>query len=178
MEVMVLIPIVVLYFVVKALIFGTDDELGKEKKRFAEGMALLKGRNFQEGKLWFDVQLIKSPKSGLAWACRGECHLALGNIYEALSDLNNACKLQTDLPEAYLNKGKALYMLNDFENAFIELDKAVWHFRNNGEAFYYRAMVLLHMGDIAKANSDFRLAVSFGSEEANQYIRRQQEWYW
>lgn len=173
METLAVIPLVVLYFVIKAIIFGTDDKLDKEKKKFATGIKMVNNKDFVNAKAWFDQKISEFPKSGLGWAYRGQCNLALGNIYEALSDLTKACNLESNLPEAYLNKGKALYLLTDYDNAFIELDKAVWHFRDNAEAYRYRGLVLIKMGNTLRGQNDLKMAVTLGDEDANQMIRQQ-----
>ncbi|MES2388599.1 MAG: tetratricopeptide repeat protein [Bacteroidota bacterium] len=172
METLVLLFLVIIFIVLKLLIFGTGDKLARDKKKFAPGIKLCTGREYVRALAWFSDAVAANPESALAWAMRGRCHLACGNLYASLGDLSRALSLESNLPDAYLDKGKALYKLEDYDAALLELDKAVWYFRENAEAFRFRGKVHLALGQNARARQDFTDAVMRGDEDAAYLMRK------
>jgi tetratricopeptide (TPR) repeat protein len=172
MEVLFLIIILVMYIGVRVMIALLYDEHQIALKKIKTGVQLLSERKHEEALLFFDNFLKKHPKNTLAYAYRGKCHLAMENYYAAIADCAKASSFSEDIPETYLDKGIALFKLALYKEALLELDKAVWHLKNNASAFRWRGMTKSMLDMYERAETDFRKATELGDEHANYYLLR------
>lgn len=170
MEGFALLFILIIYLVIRIILSNDNEQISKEAKLYREGIDLIKQRRYEQAFDYFNNALKEKPKSALAYAFRGKCNLELGDFYAAIYDCTEATTYDHTVADAYLNKGIALYKLELFKEAFLEFDKAVWHFKNNGEAFKWRALACIRLGIIEKAEKDLKRAIELGNEEANYYL--------
>jgi tetratricopeptide (TPR) repeat protein len=170
METALLLVYSFFYIIFKVVTGVEDDPVTKDKKKMAEGLECMRRKDFEKGLEYFTRMLQDNPKSALAWASRGKCNLALGNLYAALSDCTKASSLENNLPEAYMDKGKAYTQLQEYKEALREFDKAAWYFRDSPEAFRWRGLTYLELGNKENAYKDLRKAVSLGDEDANYIL--------
>ena len=68
----------------------------------------------------FSVALHISPKDYECLCLRSDAYLQLKLYYLALRDVNNACSLRPDLPDAFNRKAKILTKLRKFDDAVLE----------------------------------------------------------
>lgn len=173
METFLLLPILILYMVYKY--YETDHETPAEKdrKRFKDGIDLLKAKKFDESHDYFDEAIKHYPDSALAYLYRGKSNLGLGNYYSAVYDLSTSGSLDNTNAECYYLKGMALFELEEFEPSFREFDKAVWYYRNaDAEAMRWRAMARYKLGQAEQAEKDLERAVTLGDENAAGLLRK------
>ncbi len=169
------------YIIFKVIIGVEDDPVTKDSKLMTEGQEYIRRKEFEKGLDYFTKMIQEHPKSALAWALRGKCNLALGNLYATIADCTKASTLENNLPDAYMDKGKAFTQLKEYKDAFREFDKAAWYYRDSAEAFRWRGLTHLELGNKEKAYLDLRKAVSLGDEDANYillqrriFVRKQQ----
>jgi tetratricopeptide (TPR) repeat protein len=145
----------------------------RDEKRYAEGIKLVNEQKYLEGLEYFAQITQKSPRSGVAWSYRAECHLALDELHQAIMAADKAIQLDYTLSYCYLFKGIALYKLQEYAEARDELSNAIWHFREkHPDAFKYRGLCQYALQKFELAEQDIQRAFQLGDEDAH-YILNQ-----
>lgn len=146
----------------------------RDRIRLQEGVQLLEKRLYKEAFSYFNSILQKEPRCALALASRARCYLMQGDWLHAIRDCNRAASLDHCLDSIYLDKGIALVHLGETQDAFVQFDKAVWYFNvnatPNADAYRWRGITRLKLGDYAKAEQDFRKAINLGDENAAYFL--------
>ena len=173
METILLFLLLIPYVIIRYLLTDHETPTEKDAKRYQEGIALVRQRRYAEAAGYFDHVLKEKPNCALAYAYRGKCNLKLDNLYSSVFDCTRATSLDDTLAEAYLDKGKSLYRLEEYQNAFLEFDKAVWHFKSNPESFRWRALARIRLSqEYDRVEADLRKAIQLGDEESGHYLRQ------
>jgi tetratricopeptide (TPR) repeat protein len=173
MEVTLLGLLFAIYLVLRYYLIDHETASEKDQKRFQEGILLVKDRQIDTAFDYFNEAVQKHPKSAVAYAWRGKCQLLLENHYSAIYDLTEAISRDNTLAECYLDRGIALYRVEQFTEAFREFDKAVWHIRDERpDAYRWRAVARIELRQLAQAENDLRRAVMLGDEDAFQLLRQ------
>jgi tetratricopeptide (TPR) repeat protein len=173
MEVFILLVLMGLYIGLKVFMGGAADPIGRDKRKYKAGLRFIDNREFDKGFVYFNAMISENPRSASAWLYRGRCQQGLGNQYAAIADYTKASEIDYNVAEAFLLKAKLLLHLDEVEQALEAAEKAVWHLRNNGEAYTVRGEILAKLGQNGKAVMDFRKAISLGDENANFILRNQ-----
>ena len=167
MEVAVLGVIFALYLTIRYYLMDHETQAEKDLKRFRKGIELVKLRQFDDAFDYFTDAVRQQPKSAIAYAYRGKCQLGQENFYSAIYDLTQAISRDNTLADCYLDRGIAYYHIDEFQAAFREFDKAVWHFRDDHpDAYRWRALARIQVRQIPQAENDLRRAVSLGDENS------------
>ncbi len=173
MEIALLILLLIPYMAIHYLLTDHDTPADKDRKRFGRGLTMLHTRQYEEAYTFFNEAVKLYPKSAIAYAWRAKSQLALGNHYSAIYDLTQAISRDNTLAECYLDKGKAHLDINEPMEAFREFDKAVWYFRDeNADAYRWRAVARIALGQVSHAQGDLRRAIALGDENAVLLLRR------
>jgi tetratricopeptide (TPR) repeat protein len=139
MDVVFVLPLIVFLLVLQYYRTDHDTLTDKDRKRCAEGIALYESGNYPAAFDYFNQKLQENRKSALAYTYRGKCHLKEENFHSALYDFTQALSFDTTLWEVHLEKGKIHYQWEEYRDAFLSLDKAVWFSRGkNAEAIHWR----------------------------------------
>lgn len=170
MEALVLLLLFAIYIAVSVMYKAGRDPVTVDTKRYAYGLKLVRMKDWREGLAYFNRILEENPRSAVAWVAFAQCHAALGQHYEALTACNRALALDYNYGIAYLEKAKNLTALDDYELAFHEAEKAVWHMRDNPLAYTMRGKVFRALGNEVKALADFQKAYDLGDEDATYLI--------
>jgi tetratricopeptide (TPR) repeat protein len=167
MEIALLGVLFMLYLTIRYYLMDHDTPSEKDQKRFKKGIDLVAERQFDQAYTYFDDLVRQYPKSAIAYAYRGKCNLAQENFYSAIYDLTQAISRDNTLADCYLDRGIALYQIEEYQNAFREFDKAVWHFRDEQpDAYRWRALARIQVRQLPQAENDLRRAVSLGDENS------------
>ena len=167
METFLLSFLFFLYFVVRYYVTDHDTTLDKDRKRFAEGIALYEAADFLAAHAYFDQKVKENRRSAIAYAYRGKCNRKEDNTYSAMYDFTEALSFDTTLDDVHLEKGILHYELAEYNDAFLSFDKAVWFSRGETpEAFRWRALARLKLHQNSQAENDLRKAVQMGDEDA------------
>jgi tetratricopeptide (TPR) repeat protein len=173
METAVLILLTVIYMTIHYLLTDHDTAADKDRQRFHRGLTMLRDRQLEEAYTFFNEAVKLYPKSAIAYAWRAKSQLALGNHYSAIYDLTQALSRDNTLADCYLDKGMAHLDIDEPTEAFREFDKAVWYFRDeNAEAYRWRAVARMALGQVSQAQGDLRRAVALGDENAVILLRQ------
>lgn len=172
MEVVALGLLFTIYLTIRYYLVDHDTLSDKDQKRFREGIELVKNRKFDEAHPYFDNAIRQYPKSAVAYAYRGKCQLVQENYFSAIYDLTQAINLDNTLADCYLDRGIAYYYTDEFQQAFREFDKAVWHFRDEKpDAYRWRALARIQFRQLPQAENDLRRAISLGDENSFSILR-------
>ena len=167
MEVVALSLLFTIYLIIRYFLVDHDTSADKDRKRFRRGIELVNNRDFDEAHRYFDDAVRQHPKSAIAYAYRGKCHLVQENYFSAIYDLTQAINLDNTLADCYLDRGIAYYNTSEFQSAFREFDKAVWHFRDEKpDAYRWRALARIQVRQLPQAENDLRRAVALGDENS------------
>ncbi|MBD2755526.1 tetratricopeptide repeat protein [Spirosoma validum] len=173
MEVVGLGLLFTLYLTIRYFLMDHDTLADKDRKRFRTGIELVDNRRIDEAYSLFDEAVRQHPKSAIAYAYRGKCQLIQENYYSAIYDLTQAINLDNTLADCYLDRGIAYYKTDEFQQAFREFDKAVWHFRDEKpDAYRWRALARIQFRQLPQAENDLRRAVSLGDENSFNLLRQ------
>lgn len=167
MEVALLCLLFAIYLTIRYYLIDHDTVSDKDRKRFSKGIDLIQRRNVEEAFTYFDTAVRQHPKSAVAYAFRAKCQLLRENYYSAIYDLTEAISRDNTLAECYLDLGAAYYYTQEFQQAFREFDKAVWHFRDEKpDAYRWRALARIQLRQLPQAENDLRRAIALGDENS------------
>lgn len=167
MESVLLLLLAIPYVILRYVLSDHETPADKDRRRFAEGIGLAQARQFDEALAYFTLIAQQFPKSAVVHLFKGRCNLGLGNYFSAIYDFSVSLQLDNTISEAYLLKGQAHYHTREFQQSFLELDKAVWHTRGqNADALRWRALARLTLGQTEQSRQDLEKALALGDENA------------
>lgn len=139
MDALIVVPLILVLFFLHYYFTDHDTVIDKDRKRFAEGIALFESGNTTAAHAYFDQKVKENRKSALAYSYRGKCNLQDGNLYSALYDFTEALSFDNTLVEVHLDKGRVHFQLEEYKEAFLSFDKAVWFSRGSvADALHWR----------------------------------------
>lgn len=122
--------------------------------------------------LWNDV-VSKSPNKARPYLNRGVANWELENWSEAMSDYNQAVKLNPKyFASAYCNLGVAQSKFNLWDKSIYNFTKAIKINPSYFEAFEGRGIAYGNLNQIEKAIADFNAAIQFQPNNALYYYNR------
>ena len=168
----VLITIPFAIYVTYWVYFGDHDTpFEKDAKRFREGQRLFNEEKFEKSFDFFDQKGKIFPKSAFIWLMKGKCQSRLGNFHSSIFSFEQTLIFDNTVKDAYFEKGKSHFHLDDVKEAIYELDKASWHFQDkNYEILRWRSMCFYKIGKLKEAFNDIEKAALLGDERANANI--------
>ena len=120
--------------------------------KFAEALALINKRHFNDAKKIFSEILKNEPNNFAAYNNLGNIYFILGNLDSALQNYDNAIKLKKDFADAFNNKGNVLIKLNKKKDAIESYQKAIQFNKAHFQAYY-------NLGAALKEQKKYELAV-------------------
>ena len=158
----------VLYIIIRYYMIDHEAQSDKDYRRFKDGIELFNSRNYEEAFTYFDTVAASGRKSAVAHLYRARCHYKFDNPFAALVDLTHAQNIENTLAVCHLERGIINYEIGEFSNAYLDFDRAVWHFhRENAESFCWRAMAKWQLQKYTEAENDFKRAIKMGDEYAS-----------
>ena len=130
---------------------------GEEYKR---GVALLERGQLVEASQQLRVAAQKEPQNAQVWKALGVVFAAQGDYREAEEPFRKACSLKANLLDACYYHGRALYVLNRFEEALGPLETALRNDAVKGRAETAMAESLEALGRNVEAEKRFQSAVN------------------
>lgn len=118
--------------------------------------------------LWGDAEKLVKGRRDLPgvhriYYNRGTELIKIGGFDEAISDFKQAISLSKDFSEAYGNMGVAYFSKGDWHNSIVSFSKAIEIVHEEGKPhnprfIYGRAMALEKMGEVQKAQNDYKIS--------------------
>ncbi len=172
METIALILLFIPYVVIRYFTEDHDTPADKDRKRFNEGIELVKNKQYEEAHAYFSLLVNRYPKSAIAYLYRGMANYYMGNYYSALYDFTHSASFDNTQWECFLYKGLSHLELSDSDQAFLELDKAVWHSRSeNPNVLRFRGEARYRLRQMDAARRDWEQAAQLGDENAAHYLQ-------
>ncbi len=170
MEVLLIGFVFVGYIMIRLMLGHHLTQTFKDTKKFQSGIDLVNEEKYTEAIQYFDNVLTKKPESAVAWLYKAKSNYVLGNMYETIYDCDKVANYDYSLSDCYLIKGKALYALEEYQDAHDEFARAVWFFTDKAEPYRWKGMCNLQLQKKEDAKTDFRRAIGFEDEDANYYL--------
>ncbi|MFM9864663.1 MAG: tetratricopeptide repeat protein [Micropepsaceae bacterium] len=102
--------------------------------------------------------LVKHPHTGDYYATRGAAYFAVGQLDNAIADLNKAIGIRP-APEFYFQRGMVFMSLSDLSGAKTDFDQVIKLKPAFAPPYFMRGLVAYSSADFAEAQSFFDAAV-------------------
>lgn len=102
----------------------------------------------------------------------GRVLMDMGNPAEAVAEFTKAIKKNSDLVEAYLQRGIAYTTLREVDLAFSDLSLVLSKKPATSSAYYWRSITYLRKAEIEPAFQDINRAVHLSPDEPANYLIR------
>jgi tetratricopeptide (TPR) repeat protein len=137
---------------------------------FDKAILKIDKRNFGEAIIYLSIALKLDPNNEEAYQARGYCKDELKTFKAARQDYDKAIEINQNYVEALLLRGANFDDNEEFDSALSDYNKVIEIEPDNGSAFFNRGNTKLSLGDKKGACNDWKTALSFGVEEAQDYI--------
>jgi Flp pilus assembly protein TadD len=140
-----------------ALLLAADDPAGL----YQDGLRLFSSGQPEAAIAAFRKSVAIRPNDAAAWKALGVVYASRNDYAQAEQPFHRACLLDFKLADACLYYGRALYLLDHFDQAASVLQTLIHGDPHNGQAYRIQAMALEATGKIADAESAFQQAIRF-----------------
>lgn len=142
-------------------------EADKELAQLQVGIKLYNTNQVEAAYQYFDQALHDHPQWSVAYLYRARCHLKLGRIDAALADLRTGESYDDTVSDIHVEIGRILYDRHDYDAAFTEFDKAVFHSQGRDPMpYYWRGLTRQKLHQAEEAQHDLDQAIAL--EEKNK----------
>jgi Flp pilus assembly protein TadD len=137
------------------LLLAADDPVALYK----DGLRLFSAGQPDAAITAFRKSLAIRPNDPATWKALGVVYASRNDYVQAEQPFHRACLLDAKLPDACLYYGRALYLLDHFDQSVSVLETLIRGDPQNGQAYRIEAMALEASGQIAAAESAFQQAI-------------------
>jgi tetratricopeptide (TPR) repeat protein len=109
---------------------------------------------------------------------RGDTYRDAKDYDKAISDYNEAIRLNPNDASAYYNRALAYYYKNDYDKAISDYSEAIRLNPNSAQAYGDRGAAYRHKNDYDKAISDYNEAIRLNPNNASAYYNRALAYYY
>lgn len=140
----------------------------KERAQLLVGIKLYNNNQFDSAYHYFDQAIRDHPQWSVAYLYRARCWLKLGNTEAALNDLKTGESYDNTVADIHTEIGQILYDQSDFDAAFAEFDKAVFHSQGrDAMAYYWRGRTRQKLDQPQEAQHDLDQAIALDEQSKN-----------
>jgi tetratricopeptide (TPR) repeat protein len=125
-----------------------------------QGNACLGRREYDQACEWFSKVIEQEPSCAEAWSKRGMALAYLGNLVDALRNMNQAATLRPDHWGFHFDRGVVLSNLDKHEDAILAFDAALALDPHNADASANRALSRYTQGEYQRALEDASFALT------------------
>ncbi|MFD2574362.1 tetratricopeptide repeat protein [Spirosoma soli] len=113
----------------------------KEAERLKEGIHLYTNGQFGEALSYFNQAIAAEPKASVAYLYRARIYRALGDSSAAIIDIDRGKSYDDTVADLHLESGQIHYERGDYQAAFLDFDKAVFHAHGDeAEPYHWRGL--------------------------------------
>jgi tetratricopeptide (TPR) repeat protein len=117
---------------------------------------------------YFDQTIQEHPQWSVAYLYRARCQIKRGNTEAALADLKTGESFDNTVADIHTEIGRILYDRQDFDTAFAEFDKAVFHSQGRDSmAYYWRGRTRQKLNQVQEAQHDLDQALALDEQSKN-----------
>jgi tetratricopeptide (TPR) repeat protein len=140
----------------------------KERDQLQIGVKLYNSNQVDSAFQYFDQAIREHPQWSVAYLYRARCRAKLGNIEAALFDLKTGESYDNTVVDIHTEIGQILYDRQDFDTAFAEFDKAVFHSQGRDSmAYYWRGRTRQKLNQPQEAQRDLDQAIVLEEQSKN-----------
>jgi tetratricopeptide (TPR) repeat protein len=125
----------------------------------------------------FGKLIEKEPNNPRGYLGRAHANEALNNDDEALTDLDNAIRLDSKLKKAWNSRGNIYVSRKEYDKALHDFDEALKLDPKDAVTLNDRGVVYQTQKDLAKARADYDAAVSLEPKLMSAYANRASAWF-
>ncbi len=137
-----------------------------------EGINALKNDEYNAAIEKFTGYLKQNSGSDTAYNCRGQSYFKLGDAVNALSDLNNAIRINPNYHEAYITRGKVYYKTGNYNDAIRDFDFVLSKDPNFAAGYFFRGLAYNKINKYNEAVKDMTIAIDIKPDNPNTYYNR------
>ena len=126
---------------------------------YQDGLRLFSSGKADAAVAAFRKSLALRPNDAATWKALGVVYASRNDYAQAEQPFHRACLLDAQLPDACLYYGRALYLLDRFDQAVSVLQTLIRTDPRNAQAYRIEAMALEASGKSAAAESAFQQAI-------------------
>ncbi|CAN5128777.1 hypothetical protein BH09BAC4_BH09BAC4_48890 [soil metagenome] len=133
----------------------------QDVEKLQVGIKLYANGQFNDALVFFNQHLQKEPKSSVAYLYLARCYRALGNVSSATTALKTGESYDDTVADLHLEMGQVLLDQQDYNGAFLEFDKAVFHSKGTqADAYQWRGMARQQLHQPTEAQQDLERAIT------------------
>ncbi|MBA3971519.1 MAG: tetratricopeptide repeat protein, partial [Bacteroidetes bacterium] len=141
------------------------------KEIFEQAIKLKKNGKYQEALIKYDKVLLIKPKFVNALINRANLKSLLNDNSGALTDLNEAEKIDPSEPEIYYNRGNVEHDITMYEDAIRDYNKAI-SFKEHEDYYLARGNSKKAVGEYKEAIEDYSKAIEINATFKDGYYNR------
>ncbi len=140
----------------------------KELDQLQIGVKLYDAGQIDSAFHYFDQTIREHPQWSVAYLYRARCQVKRGNPEAALADLKTGESYDDTVVDIHTEIGRIAYERQDFETAFGEFDKAVFHSQGRDSmAYYWRGRTRQKLNQYQEAQHDLDQALALDEQSKN-----------
>ena len=140
----------------------------RELDQLQIGVKLYNCGQFDSAFHYFDQAIQEHPQWSMAYLYRARCQVKLGDTEAALADLKTGESYDNTVTDIHTEIGRILYDQQDFDTAFAEFDKAVFHSQGRDSmAYYWRGRTRQKLNQPQEAQRDLDQAITLEEQSKN-----------
>lgn len=145
-------------------------EFRRRRPRRAYSLAF--ARDYSKAIPLFDDLIVKCPGNAAAYAGRGACYMGIDEWQKGIDDCLHAVSLGLNVHENFGNLGWAYYRWREFDNAIVNLSKAIDLRPHDPEYYRNRGCAHFELKAFSQAAADFTQVIRLSSDDATAYLWR------
>ena len=122
-------------------------------------------------KIYKDILLI-NPNFSQAYSRMAVIKGKLGNIQQAIEDLNTAIELDENNIQAYADRGYAFYLLKNYKNAIRDYNYTLEKDPNHADTYFNRGIYFNNINKFNKAITDFTNSLKLNPNNSMAHFNR------
>lgn len=131
----------------------------KEAEQLREGITFYETGQLAKSLTYFNNAISTRPTSAVAHLYRARIYRDLGDQQAAMIDLNQGKSYDDSIAELHLESGQIHYQNQDYQTAFQDFDKAIFHTHGDmAEPYYWRGLVRQQLHQTEQAEQDMAKA--------------------
>ena len=131
----------------------------KEAEQLQEGITLYETGQLAKSLTYFNNAISTRPTSAVAYLYRARIYRDLGDQQAAMADLNKGKSYDDSIAELHLESGQINYQNQEYQTAFQDFDKAIFHTHGDmAEPYHWRGLVRQQLHQPEQAEQDMTKA--------------------
>jgi tetratricopeptide (TPR) repeat protein len=159
-------------YVMKDAMNSKSPDITSSNSLLIEGKDALDKDEYKVAIEKFTDYIKANSNSDTAYNFRGLSYFKLGDMANALTDLNNALKINPNNAEAYNNRGNVYYKSGSYIDAISDFNQALSIDPNFASSYFFRGLAYNKINEFDVAVKDMTVAIDIKPDNPNTYYNR------